>query len=173
MGLRMLVGTSRPRQLAGLVVYVVVALARSVDAVCPVEARVEPLRRVRGAALRREHVAHLVEIGPCILFRREIAALPAPVRPRSRQTVEDLRCPGLAAVALLFREIGERDLVRHGTPKEFRDTLLLHFLQARRHSGLPEIFLRDDVRRHLAPALGHLDVVEPEHDGAVRIPDFG
>ena len=42
--LGMLVGGARQRQLAGFVVDVVVALARAVDAVGPVQAGVEPLR---------------------------------------------------------------------------------------------------------------------------------
>ena len=59
--LRMLVGGLRLGQLAGLEVDVEVALARAVDAVGPVQAGVEPLRRVRRAHLRGEHVAVLVE----------------------------------------------------------------------------------------------------------------
>src|ERR1700704_4182747 len=58
--LRMLVGRLRLRQLAGLVVDVIVALARPVDAVGPVQAGVEPLRRVRRRHLHGEHEHELV-----------------------------------------------------------------------------------------------------------------
>ena len=59
--LRMLVGRLRLGQLAGLEVDVEVALARPVDAVGPVQAGVEPLRRVRRRHLHRQHVDELVE----------------------------------------------------------------------------------------------------------------
>ena len=49
MRLRMLVGDFDLRQLAGVGIDVVMALRRAVDAVGPVQAGVEPLRRVRRA----------------------------------------------------------------------------------------------------------------------------
>ena len=39
-------------------------------------------------------------------------------------------------------------------------------------AGFAEILLRQDVGGDLRPELGHLDIVEVEHDGAVRIPDL-
>ena len=81
MRLGMLVGGLRDRELAGLVVDVEVALAGAVDAVRPVQAGVEPLRAVGRAHLHRQHVAVLVEEGAGVLFRREVAALQAPVGP--------------------------------------------------------------------------------------------
>ena len=88
--LRVLVGALRGEHLAGLVVDVVVALARAVDAVGPVQAGVEPLRRVGRRLLRREHVAELVEEGAASSSRVEIAALPAPIGPGAGEPVEDL-----------------------------------------------------------------------------------
>ena len=59
--LRMLVGRFGFGQLAGERIDVIVALAGAVDAVGPVQAGVEPLRRIRRAHLRGQHVAQLIE----------------------------------------------------------------------------------------------------------------
>ena len=88
--LRVLVGAGRLHQLARLEVDVEVPLPRPVDAVGPVQPGVEPLRRVRRAHLRRQHVAHLVVVGARVGLGREVAALPAPVGPGAGQPVEDL-----------------------------------------------------------------------------------
>ena len=53
MRLRVLIGRFRFGEDTGLIVNIVVALRRSVDAIGPVKARVEPLRRVRCRALCR------------------------------------------------------------------------------------------------------------------------
>jgi hypothetical protein len=55
------------RQLAGEV-DVEVALAGAVDAIGPVQAGVEPLRRVRRDHLGGQHVAQLVEEGAGVLL---------------------------------------------------------------------------------------------------------
>src|SRR3546814_9674192 len=68
MRLRMVVGAGGAGQLAGREVDVVVALARAVDAVGPVQAGVEPLRRVRRGDLAGQHVAHLVVVGAGVLL---------------------------------------------------------------------------------------------------------
>ena len=70
MRLRMLVGRLRFGQLAGLEVDVVVALAGAVDAIGPVQAGVEPLRRVRRDHLLGELPAQFVEEGQRIVFAR-------------------------------------------------------------------------------------------------------
>ena len=66
------------------------ALARTVDAVGPVQAGVEPLRRVGRADLRRQHEAMLVVEGAGIVFAVEVAALPAPVGPGAGHALEHL-----------------------------------------------------------------------------------
>src|SRR5207249_4103075 len=88
--LAVLVGGLRADHLAGLGVDVPVALGRAVDAVGPVQARIEPLRRVGGAHLGGEHVAHLVVEGAGVPLGGEVAALPAPVGPAAGQAAEDL-----------------------------------------------------------------------------------
>ena len=46
------------------------------------------------------------------------------------------------------------------------------FLQAGRHAGFAEIFLRQHVGGDLRPLLRHFDVLGVEHDGTVRIADL-
>jgi hypothetical protein len=136
MRLRMLVGAFGLRELAGAVVDVEVALGGTVDPVGPVQAGVEPLRRVRRRALGGEHVAHLVEIGAGVLLGREVAALPAPVGPGAREPVEDLARGGLAREALAFGQFGQRRLVGDGPPEELGDSLLADLLQ---RTGTPAL----------------------------------
>ena len=170
--LRMLVGRFRFGQLAGLEIDVVVALARAVDAIGPVQAGVEPLWAIRRADLRRQHVAQLVEEGARVLFRVEIAALPAPVGPGAGQTIDHLLGGMLADRALFLRQRGDGLLVGDRAPQEGGDGVLLDSLQARRHAGLAEIFLRQHVGGDLRPEFRHLDIVELEHHRAVRVADL-
>src|SRR5690606_32424226 len=69
MRLWMLVGRARLGQLAGERVDIIVTLARTIDAVGPVQAGVEPLRAVWSNALRGEHVGQLVHESLRIGFR--------------------------------------------------------------------------------------------------------
>src|SRR5690606_15112065 len=133
--LRMLVGRARLGQLAGERVDVIVALAGTVDAVGPVQAGVEPLRRVRRDALGREHVRELVTEGEGVFFGVEVTALPAPVGPGAGETVEDLTRIGLRAITLVLGKLGERLLIGHRTPEERRDVVLLDLPQPRRDAG--------------------------------------
>ena len=172
MRLRMLVGGFRLGQLAGERVDVEMALAGTVDAVGPVQAGVEPLRRIRRHALGGEHVGELVAEGERIVLGGEIAALPAPIGPGAGEPVEHLPRVGLGDVALGLGQLGERGLVGHRAPQEGGDVVLLDLLQPHRHAGLAEIFLGEDVGRDLGELRRHVDVVEPEHDRAVRVADL-
>ena len=69
-------------------------------------------------------------------------------------------------------QLGQRALVGDRAPQPGGNLRLLHAAQARRHAGLAEILLRQDVGRHLAPVLGDREVLEPEDDGAVRVLDL-
>ncbi|MDF9789938.1 hypothetical protein M2440_000639 [Methylorubrum extorquens] len=169
MRLRVLVGGGRLRQHAGLRVAVEVALARPVDAVGPMQAGVEPLRRVRRHHLAGEHEAQLVHEGGGVFLGREVAALPAPIGPAAGEPVEHLGRRDLGDEALLLRQFGEPGLIRHGAPEEGGNAVLLHLLQAGRDAGLAEILLRQHVGGDLAPALRHGNAVEPEDDRAVRV----
>ena len=135
--LRMLVGAgSRRATLAGAVVDVVVALARAVDAVGPVQAGVEPLRRVGRRLLGGEHEAQLVEEGAGVLLRVEIAALPAPIGPGAGEPVEDLARIVLGGRALAFGQRGERGLVGDRAPQPGGDVVLLDRF---RRAGTPAL----------------------------------
>ncbi len=169
MRLGMLVGRLRLGQLAGLEIDVVVALAGAVDAIGPVQAGVEPLRRVRRHHLAGEHEAQLVEEGLGIGLLVEVAALPAPVGPGAGEAVEDLLRGGLADPALLLGQLLQRLVVGRRAPQPRRNGILLDALQPRRHAGLAEILLREDVGGHLAPGIRNLDALQAEDDRAVGI----
>ena len=172
MGLGMFIGAVRADHLAGLVIDIEMPLPRSVDAVGPVQAGVEPLRAVRGAHLAGQHVAHLVQIGAGILLGREVAALPAPIGPGPRHAVKDLGGAGLASVTLVLGQVGQGGLVGDMAPQEVRHTLFAHRLQPRGNARLAEILLRDDIACDLAPALGDFHAVIAEHDRAVGVADL-
>ena len=169
MGLRVFIGAFRFGQRAGLVIDIIVPLRRAIDAIGPMQARVEPLGAVRRSHLAREHEAHLVVIGLGIGLGGEIAALPAPISPGACQTVKHLFGRGFADNPLILRQIFQRGLIWHMAPQEFRNTRLFHALQAGRNAGLAKVFLRQHVRGHLAPALGHFDGIVLENDLAVGV----
>ena len=173
MRLRMLIGRLGFGQLAGLVIDIEMALRRAVDAIGPVQPGVEPLRAVRRCHLTGQHEAHLVIIGAGVCLGGEIAALPTPIGPGPRKTVEHLLGRGFAHDPVSLGQLGKLRLVGHRPPQEFGHALFLHPLQPRRHARLAEILLRQNVRGDLAPAFGHFDRLVAEHDLAVRIADFG
>jgi hypothetical protein len=167
--LRVLVGGLRLHELAGLEVDVEMPLARPVDAVGPVQPGIEPLRRVGRRHLHREHVDELVEEGVGILFRIEIAALPAPIGPGAGEPLEHLLRRMLADAALLLRKGGQSLLIGGRAPQPGRNGLFLDLLQPGRDPGLAEIFLRQHIGGNLRPGARHLDVVGVEHHRAVGI----
>ncbi len=71
-----------------------------------------------------------------------------------------------------LRQGRERFFVRGGAAKESGNRVLLDPLQTGGHPGLAEIFLREHVRRDLAPSGGNLDAVLRENDRSVGIADF-
>ncbi len=170
--LGMLVGRLRLDELARLKVDVIVALARPIDAIGPMEASVEPLRRIGRRDLAREHEPHFVEIGACVLLVVEEASLPAPIGPGAGEPVEHLPGRNLGAETLALRQRAERGLIGDRAPQEGRNALLLDPLQARRNARFTEIFLRQHVGRNLAPGGRNLDAFERKHDRAVRIANF-
>ncbi len=171
-GLGPLVGRGRGSHLSGRLVDVEMPLGGAVDAVGPVQPGIEPLRRVRRGHLLGQHVAKLVHEGPGVALGREIAALPAPVGPGPGQPVENLLGIGLAALPLVLGEVGQRLLVGHAPRQPGRHALLPHRPQPRRNAGLPEIFLGEDIDRHLRPGGGHLRPLETEHHRPVGIADL-
>ena len=170
--LRVLVGALRFRELAGAEIDVIVALARAVDAVGPVQAGVEPLRRVRRHHLHRQHVAVLVEERAGVFLGIEIAALPAPIGPGAGEAIEYLLGGMLADEALLLGQVLERRFVGDRPPQPGWNGFLLDALEPRRHAGLAEIFLRQHVGGDLRPGGGHFHVIGAEHHRAVGVADL-
>ena len=172
MRLGMLVCGFGLHQLAGEGVDIEMALAGAVDAIGPMQARVEPLRGVGRAALGGEHVAQLVIKGARVVLGGKIAALPAPIGPGAGETAEDLAGIGFRTVALGLGELGERLFVGNRTPEPRGNVVLLYLFQGPRHARLAEIFLRDDVSGDLAPGRRYGNILEPEHHRPVRVADF-
>jgi hypothetical protein len=170
MGLGPLVGGRRRHGLAGAVVDVVMALGGPVDPVGPVEARVEPLRRIGRAHLAAHHVAHVVEEGAGVRLGVEVTALPPPIGPRAREPVEELGRLGLAPARLFVGAVVV--LIGSGAPQPGGDVLLADGPELLGHAGLAEILLGQDVTGDLRPPGGHLDVIELEDERPVRVADF-
>ena len=138
----MLVGGFRLGQDAGERIDVIVTLRRAIDAVGPVQAGVEPLRRIRRAHLVGQHEAQFVEERLRVGFRVEVAALPAPIGPGTGQTIEYLLGGVFADIALLLRQLAERFLIGDRAPQEGGNCVLLDLFEARGHARLAEILLR-------------------------------
>ena len=172
MRLRPLVGRGGALHRAAPVVGEVVALGRAVDPVSPVQAGVEPLRRVGRRVLTSQREAQLVEEGAGVVLAVEVAALPAPIGPGPGQTIEHLGGLRLTAVAPVLGQVGKRRGIRLLAAQPLRHALLLDRAQARRDPGLAKILLGEHVDRDLRPGARHLDVVGPEHHRAVRIADL-
>src|SRR5438477_11215127 len=133
-------------------------LRRAGYAVSPMQAGIEPLRRVRRGALGGEHEAHLVVEGFGVLFRCEIAALPGPIGPAAREPVEYLARVGLAAVARrIFGQLCQGLFVRLGAPHTFGYSLFGHSLEHGGYTRPTEVLLCENVDRHLPPAFGNHD----------------
>ena len=172
MRLRMLVSGLGLGQLAGEGVDIEMALARTVDAIGPVQASVEPLWRVRRDALGGEHVGKLIAEGESIFFGREILALPAPIGPGAGEAIENLTRVDFRAITLHLRQILHGSRIGNGAPQEGRDVILFDLFQHLRNAGLAEIFLRQNVGRHLAELRRHINIRKAEHHGTIRILDF-
>ena len=162
----MLIARLGLRQLGGFVIDVVVALRRTIDAIGPVQSSVEPLRAVRRGALSCQHVAHLVKVCLCIGFGGEVSTFPAPIRPRTGQTVKNLLCANLTRFGCVV-------ICRNRTPEEFRNALFLDLFQFRRNAGLAEILLCDDIRCNLAPTCRDLNIIKLKDNRTVRITNLG
>ena len=134
---RALVRARRALQLAVGRIGVPVALRRAGDAVRPVQAGVEPLRRVRRGRLQREHRLQLVVERARVLLGVEVPVPLAPVGPAAREPAEDLARVGLAAVLLVGRQHGERLRVGLGAAQPRGHAVLGDGLRARR--GTPAL----------------------------------
>ena len=139
-------------------------LAWPVDAIGPVEAGVEPLRRVGGCPLGRQHVAHFVIESARVGLGVEITTLPAPIGPGARHAMEHLLGRNLAGQRGAF--------VGLAPPQPFGYAVFGDLFQLRRHARLAEIFLGQHVARHLAPRLGDFDAGLLENDRSIGVADL-
>ena len=172
MRLRMFVGGLRLGELSGRVIDVIMALARAIDPIGPVQAGVEPLRRIGRGDLPGEHVTELVEEGLRIGLGVEIFALAAPIGPGAGESVENIGGGTFRPIALGLRQALECSLVGDRAPQEGGNIRLFDLGQAGGYAGLTEIFLGEHVGGDLAPGRRHVDIVLGEDDGAIRITDF-
>ena len=157
-----LVSRGGAHHLAAVGFDVAMSLRRAFDAVGPVQAGVEPLRRVGRGQLRRQHVAGFVEEGPGVGLAGEVAAPPTPVGPASGQAAKNL--PG---VCLLFRAriIGKRPAALQPD----RHARLGNAFGLSGHAGLAEVLLSQDVHGDLRPSFRRQQLFHLEDDRAVRI----
>ncbi len=109
---RALVGARGQLQLAVGGLGVPVALRRAADAVRPVQARVEPLRRVGRGGLAGEHGLELVVERVRVLLA-EVAVREAPVGPAAGQAAEHLARVGLPLDRRTGGRLGPRQPLGH------------------------------------------------------------
>ena len=168
----MLISAVAFRQFAALKVHIMMALRRTVDAICPVEARIEPLWGVGRGNLCGQHEAQFVVKRAGIRLGVEIAAFPAPIGPGASQPVKDLPGVFLRAKALVFRQIVQAGLVCFMSPKPGRNVLIFDRAKGCGHACFAEVFLRQNISRNLAPVCRNCDVIKPKHNRAVGVSDF-
>ncbi len=160
---RALVGAGRARHLTASGIDEVMPLRRALDAVGPVQASVEPLRAIGSGHLAGEHEAAFIEESLRVGFAGEIAAFPAPVGPAAGQAAKNLACVGFLAERRIGGGFAALEPARHA---RFGD--VVHLLG---HASLAEVFLGQDIGRHLRPVLGDQHILHLENDGSVRVYD--
>ncbi len=153
-------------------VDVEMALAGAIDAIGPVQAGVEPLRRIGRGHLAGQHEAQLVEERLRVFLRVEIAAFITPIGPGAGETVEHLLGRGFADKAFGRGQLGEGRFVGDAAPQEGGDRVFLDALQAAGTPALAEIFLGQHVAGDLTPGGGNLYSVLRENGRAIGIADF-
>ena len=150
-GLRMLIGRLGLGELAGFEIDIVVALGRTINAIGPMQAGVEPLRadwaRTSGGPAWR----NVRRRRPRIFFRVEIAALPAPIGPGAGEAVEHLLGRTFTGGAVLLGHAFQGGFIGHRAPQPGGHGLFLKTLQRLGNTGLAEILLGENVGRHLRP----------------------
>ena len=172
MRLRMLIGRLGLGELAGFRIDIEMPLRRAINAIGPMQTRIEPLRAVGSAFLGGEHEAKLVIKGARIFFSVKIAALPAPIGPGACQAVENLLGGHFAGLAIFLSNISQSGIVHFGLPQPARHVVFFNLLQRLGNARAAEILLGQNVRSHLAPTGGNLDIGSAENDGTIGILDF-
>jgi len=131
-----------------------VALGRAGSAVCKIEPRIEPLRRVGSGHLLEHHKGHLIIKSRRIVRRIEVTVVFTPILPAARHAVHNLSNRMLTAGYRIALTVG------HGRS--------LFIIEG--NTGFTEILLRQNISSHLRPLLRHLDIVHFKDLRAIRIP---
>ncbi len=152
-GLGMGVGIGTLEQLAGLGVAIEMSLRGAGNPISPIEARVEPLRAVRGAHLVEQHVGQLIVKCLGIFGAVEIVMRFTPVPPATGQAMNHL--PG--GFFGTSNDLASRILFRVAIGVQLR------------HTSLAEILADHDVGRQLAPVFWNLGIIHLEDDRSIRI----
>ena len=158
------------RRLVGRI-DVPVPLRRAGDAVRPVQAGVEPLRRVGRADLTGQHRAHLVVVNLRVAFGIEVAVLPAVVRPAPGHAVEDLTGIALGPELLVAGQFLEPAAVGNRALQPVRHALLGDSRGAPRNAGLATVLLRKHVDGDLTPGGRNHNVLRLEDHRPVGVDD--
>jgi len=173
--LRMGVRVRGETRLAIGIIDIVMPLRWPLYPIRPVQPGVEPLRRIGGAHLLRQHKRDLIVKRARVLFTVKavkIAALPCPVCPGSRHAVYDLPDIVLVGKARLGRKRKHRRLIGRRTLQPIRNAVFGYALKPRGHARLAKIFLGDDVCRELRPKIGNENRLHGKNNFAVGIPDY-
>ena len=171
--LRSFVGAFGSRQTVRLRLNEKMALSRPFDSISPMQARIEPLRRIRSGHLRREHVARFIEKGARILFSRKKLFFPAPVGPCSGQSFKHLLRRPFGSELLLLRQFTQGIRIGNRPANEFGHAGFFHLLKLARHACFAKVFLSKHIDGDLAPRFRSLDNFHLEYGGAVGVSDFG
>ena len=88
------------------------------------------------------------------------------------QAVENLLGGHFAGLAIFLSNISQSGVVHFGLPQPARHVVFFNLLQRLGNARAAEILLGQNVRSHLAPAGGNLDIGSAENDGTIGILDF-
>jgi len=143
MGLGPTVGILRLAYLFCCRVNMVVALSRPGNSIGIIQPGIEPLGRVGCTHLRQQHIDHFIIKRLSILRCVKISMFLTPLPPAAGKTVNHLFHGILASHHHIARLI----------PQEFARDISL------RHARLSEIFLGENIRRHLRPMPWNLNLV--------------
>ena len=166
---RALVRARRTLQFAGAGLAVPMPLSRSSNAVGPVQAGVEPLRRVRRGDLQSEHRLQLVAECERAGFVKVVVCV-APVGPAAGKATEDLARVVLADKALVFWQGGQCVFVGLVALQPGGHAVFMDRLQLRCYAGFAAVLLRENIDGNLAPTLGCHDR-RLERDGTIGVDD--
>ena len=174
-GMRLRTRVCRVRRMRDAVAMIdePMALARTVNAVSPVQPGVEPLRRVGRADLCRQHPAMLVVEGASVVLAVEIPALPTPIGPGARHAMEHFARTLLATISLVGGQGGEGSVVGHRAPQPLRHVVVGNAHEPACNSSAPKVLLRQHVGGDRRPGRRNFDAKLLEDDGAVGGANFG